>query len=539
MKKFLTILTCLAVVPFFAASCSEEESGSQANTENDIYSASSLLERIKANKDISLKTDIDLNDFEWPTNLTYSATFEGNSHKISNLKLKTNSQNSNVGFISNNTGTIKNLVFEDADVEIRTEGNNCGVLCGVNNGRIEGITATGKIAAQVYSSVGGIIGFVNEKGFASQLTNYVNVHGLHKVGGAVGAWHTYYKDAITISDLTNYGSIKGTDDVGGTVGFFWNTSGVDWNVPTMSNCKNSGEINGNNYVGGILGYNSNNRSDYGTSYGSIRFIYCENEGNVTGSGNNVAGIVGEAAPEHLTNCKNSGDITGSGHVAGIMGWRTHYGYFECDYFLANNCINEGTITATGEGGYNGGLFGRGCGRIFDSSNYGMVKSLMHSAFNGGIAGTFEIGAAPHESSYVNKINNDSKVYNLVNKGDVIGGNSTGGIFGDVGGRPDWYSVSNLKNEGNVFGWNKVGGIIGGITTGYQPKGPGSPDYTYGMKINLLYSDNYGKIDGKDYVYGIIGDYQGGRLNTSDEHKNTLLNTGEITAEGEHYGELYK
>lgn len=538
MKQVAKILVglsiCACIGTFFLSSCGGGETTSTEDHRYDVFSIESMLESIQNNKNISLKTDLDLADFEWPLGLTYTAKFNGNNHKISNLKIETISHKDSVGFIGNNKGEIKDLKFENASVKAMTEGNNIGVAVGSNNGTVSNITVTGTINADVFSAVGGVVGFCTEKGNVSKLTNYAEVNGLNKVGGCVGAWHT---SIGTADSLENHGVINGHDSTGGCVGFVYNSSGITWKIATLSNCKNDASINGTRSVGGIIGCNSNKCADYGVSFGAVKFLYCENKGNIECQSINAAGIAGEAAPELVNNCLNEGNITGAGHVAGIIGYRPHYGYFEEDYFLASNCINKGDITATGEGGYNGGLFGRGGGRMYDCSNYGAVTTKFEQAFTGGIAGTFEIGGSP-DTSGLNKINNDGKVYNLKNYGNITGFSCTGGIFGDVGGRPNWYTITKLENHGNVFGTNNVGGIIGGITTGYQPYGPGSPDYEHGMNIKILYSDNYGKVEGKDYVYGIIGRYNSGRLDTSDANKNTLLNTGEIVATGGNTGELF-
>lgn len=535
MKTITKIIFALFLSTTMLGGCggSGESSTSGEDPESLVYSTSSLLERLQASKNISLQVDIDLADVEWPTNIEYKGVFKGNGHKISNLNIKTLTQQSSVGFLSKNSGTIENLKFEDAQIEIRTEGSDCGILVGQNSGSIKDVTATGKIVASAYSSVGGLIGWTTAN--VSNLTTSVDVEGRNRVGGVVGSWTS--KEG-KLESLVNNGVVNGVELVGGVLGLMTNDAGSDWKIATLSNCTNNGEVNGTKCVGGILGQNYNQRSDYGTSYGSIKLLYNENNAKVTATGDCAGGIAGEAAPENIDNCKNTADVTGSSRVAGIIGNRPHYGYFECDYFYATNCSNEGKITSTGTGGYTGGLFGRGCGRVNKCTNYGEVKTLINSKFTGGIAGTFEIGGKPDDPKLYT-IENDAKVYDLVNKGTISGYDSTGGIFGDVGGRDNWYTVSNLKNEGIISGSDGVGGIFGGITDGYQPYGPGTPAWSGGMKIKALYCDNLAAVSGQNNVYGIVGKYYDGRLDTNTQDKGTNLNDGTITAVGENYGPIYR
>lgn len=511
--------------------CSSENEGSTSmdNPEFDVYSANDLLSHLRDNKNINLKSDIDLTDISWPLDVTYNAILDGRGHKISNLKLETSSQKANIGFISINEGTIQNITFEDAEIKVTTEASDVGVICGRSGGNLNNINVTGKIDASVCTSVGGVTGYVY--GSASNLTSDVEIKGLSKVGGVIGAWSI---EQGTIDNLVNYSPVSGGDSVGGVFGYVQGIKGIDGYTLTISNCKNHADVNGNAGVGGIVGYNTNSCSDYGTSFAMTSFLFCENEGKITGTNEKVGGIAGEAMPADILNCKNSGDISGAGRVAGIIGYKPTIGYFQCDRFYASNCVNEGDIVATTSGNA-GGLFSR-AGRINDCANYGNVTALMNGANVGGISALFGIGDNGNKG--LNYISDDAKVFNLKNTGNITGGNSTGGIFGDVEGRPNWYTVSKLFNEGTVSGLEAVGGIFGGILSGYQPIGP-SADYTNGMSLKVLYSENSGRISGKNYVYGIIGNYGNNRLETKDEHRFTNVNSGDIVAEGADYGEIYK
>ena len=94
-------------------------------------------------------------------------------------------------------------------------------------------------------------------------------------------------------------------------------------------------INGGSYVGLAGG---------STGAGNVSFSKVGNEATVTGTGSNVAGLIGynkgSTCTFSITNCYNTGDITGSSECAAICGWLGTNA-------TLHNCFNIGTIT-----GYN-------------------------------------------------------------------------------------------------------------------------------------------------------------------------------------------
>lgn len=91
-------------------------------------------------------------------------------------------------------------------------------------------------------------------------------------------------------------------------------------------------IEGNSYVAIVGG---------STGVGNINFSCIGNEADVTGTGLNVASIIGynkgSSSTFYITDCYNTGNITGSSQSAAICGWMGTSGSIR-------NCYNIGTIT---------------------------------------------------------------------------------------------------------------------------------------------------------------------------------------------------
>ena len=104
--------------------------------------------------------------------------------------------------------------------------------------------------------------------------------------------------------------IDSTADYQGLFGYIG--SSTFRNLFIDSSCS----ITGGSYVAGIAAG--------GTKSGTAYFINCGNEANITGTGANVAGIVGvsmaNAVKFIIKNCYNSGTISGGRESAAISGW---------------------------------------------------------------------------------------------------------------------------------------------------------------------------------------------------------------------------
>ena len=144
----------------------------------------------------------------------------------------------------------------------------------------------------------------------------VNSTGFRSTGIlAGGAGSCIIEDIKTLASC----SVEGMDNAGGIVGMA---------KGNISNCENHAAVKGAEYVGGIAGW-------YDGSDNSI--TSCANYGVVTGSGNNVGGMVGYFRSGTIQNSANYGNITGYKYVGNLIG-----DAIECNL---NNVLGTGNVTA--------------------------------------------------------------------------------------------------------------------------------------------------------------------------------------------------
>ena len=187
----------------------------------------------------------------------------------------------------------------------------------------------GKTISNLYiNAISENTGFIGYAGFfgyvdAGSIKNItfnnakVNSTGFRSTGIlAGGAGSCIIEDIKTLASC----SVEGIDNVGGIVGMA---------KGNISNCENHAAVKGAEYVGGIASW-------YDGSDNSI--TSCANYGVVTGSGNNVGGMVGYFRSGTIQNSANYGNITGYKYVGNLIG-----DAIECNL---NNVLGTGNVTAT-------------------------------------------------------------------------------------------------------------------------------------------------------------------------------------------------
>ena len=186
----------------------------------------------------------------------------------------------------------------------------------------------GKTISNLYiNAISENTGFIGYAGFfgyvdAGSIKNItfnnakVNSTGFRSTGIlAGGAGSCIIEDIKTLASC----SVEGIDNAGGIVGMA---------KGNISNCENHAAVKGAVYVGGIAGW-------YDGSDNSI--TSCANYGVVTGSGNNVGGMVGYFRSGTIQNSANYGNITGYEYVGNLIG-----NAIECNL---NNVLGTGNVTA--------------------------------------------------------------------------------------------------------------------------------------------------------------------------------------------------
>jgi hypothetical protein len=226
-----------------------------------------------------LKNDLDLGD-EPNFYIPYLAgEFDGNGHKISNLKFKSDFV-SYVGLFGQlaSGGKVSELGIDNVNI---TGAWYVGGLIGSNYyGTVNNCYATGSVAGDV--AVGGLVGD-NYDATVKNSYSAGSVAGTSFVGGLVGD-----NDEGTVSDSYSISSVSGNSSVGGLVGGHYDA--------TVKKCYSAGSVAGTSSVGGLVGYNLE-------GIVSHSFWDTETSGQATSAG---------GAGKTTAELKNIGTFTGAG-----------------------------------------------------------------------------------------------------------------------------------------------------------------------------------------------------------------------------------
>ncbi len=389
------------------------------------------------------------------------------------------------------------------------------------------------------SYVGGIAGYCTGLNNAKNTVDIEVANAGSYVGGLVGYLQVNASDLINGNE--NIGSVTGADSVGGIVGYatmFKIKTDTSFTYSFLDN-TNSGAITGTTCVGGLFGslIGASTWSSGWYGYGYFSMSECENNGEVTATGDYAGGIVGLATRlATLTVCTNSADVTGAHYVGSFAG--------DAEGANIKLAINNNTVTGKG---YVGGIAGRG-GILENCTNNGtlistavIVEDSVSMAYVGGIAGYCKGAISCVNNSdiavttggqYVGGIagfvwfEQDNEVNDNENYGSISGADYTGGIAGyirfSVEKTDNDYSraVSGNENNGNVSGSTRVGGIFGYV---FGPDRYSGSWYGYGY-IEVTYCENAGEVTGSSYVGGIVGGHT--RLKTDSNLMDTNTTIGD-------------
>ena len=296
----------------------------------------------------------------------------------------------------------------------------------------------------------------------------------------------------TVQNLTVSGSVNSSGDyVGGIVG---NNSG------TFENCAFTGSVSGDWYVGGVVGNNNG---------GTVTGCIFSGSGSVSVTGSySVGGVVGKNSGSNgsVEKCHNTGSVSGSREdVGGVVG--DNEGTVE-------NCYNTGAVSGldSGTGNRVGGVVGDNGGNVENCYNTGTVNVIGNSSAVGGVVGR-----------------NDSSVQNCYNTGTVTGsGGRVGGVVGwNSGNVTNCYNTDSITVTGS-------GGRVGGVV-GYNS---GSVENCYntgtvsgsGGHVDGVVGDNRGTV--KNCYYQIDKSAIVGIGGTTADDTTTVAKTAEQFSSGE-------
>jgi hypothetical protein len=378
----------------------------------------------------------------------FSGSFDGNNHTVTGLMINRPNERYVGLFGSTNSGaTLRNLTLIDITV---TGGRDVGGLVGNNFGNITDANVSGNVTGSGFDRVGGLVGRNSKGGRIQNATAAVSVTGDRRVGGLVG------ENRGTIQNATAAVSVTGDRRVGGLVGV--NGGGFNEDDGKIQNVRASGNVTGSDdNVGGLVGDNNGNIQT-ATAFG-----------NVTGGPERVGGLIGENNRDGtVENARAFANVTGSGDsVGGLIG------------------SNEGTVqTVRASGSVNGtgredrfgrdnegvgGLVGDNDGDIQNATAFGSVAATDTEEVGGLVGSNFGTVQGVRASGRVNgsdlvgglagENNKDGIIQNARASGSVNGGNVVGGLVGvNRGTIQQGLAVGSVSGEGDID--VSVGGLVG-------------------------------------------------------------------------------
>jgi hypothetical protein len=379
-------------------------------------------------------------------------------------------------------GKIKNLTIEGtitalaADAEIAifaAQGARGAVAAAVLSGTevvFENIKNNAAVSAignipDSDDCAGGIVGLINLAGVSVKFINCENtaaITGLNQVGGIVG----FVKGAASVEfeGCVNNGAIAETGTSAYCAGIVCRS---DSEFTSFKACVNNATVSsGKDQAGGMLAY---------ASKGSFVVDSCVNNGAIAPTAGKAAGIVANINCNDangakgyyvtITNCVNNGNITAGGdgnYAAGITSTVQNN--------LATtvtNCVNYGEINGTHDSGGIVGHTTQAIMRLAFCENFGKVTTTSDQ-YAGGIVG-YAWGTKQEKYSAENFDYTNIVEFNI-NHADITGDLRSGGIVGSFGAsnsRGIWLCQYNI-NLGNVTcngtgtseSANCAGGIVG-------------------------------------------------------------------------------
>lgn len=288
-------------------------------------------------------------------------------YKIKNWTLN-KASNTNCGLFASigSEGIVRNVCIENPVIKAKAK---VGAIAGYCSGRIISCHTTGSdgtistattIDAEVH--LGGIVGYLTEKGEVSYCSNTAAIEGTAGcVGGIAGIIMRDANNAPAVTYCTNKANVicNSKSPVGGVVGSIAGAAGSD--LIKVIGCANTGEISGtqaNNQVGGIVG-RATIDTEISQSY---------NTGSIIAMGS-ASGIIARMGGTSaiVRDCYNTGAIksagtatNGNSNAAGIVATCT---VAAGGSMAIENCHNTGGMTTSNGASFGNGLFQRTDGKL--------------------------------------------------------------------------------------------------------------------------------------------------------------------------------
>lgn len=246
------------------------------------------------------------------------------------------------GIIGYTTNYSNNLIFKNGDIKCMYNGAGC---IGSTNGKSETLIVENVVIEfsgkgnDNYSNIGGCIGKSNNKASNLRSNNIQISHmayiigEIKNVGGCIGYISTECDDLLA-EEISIDGEAY---NVGGCVGM---SDYIIYNARSNNN-----EIKGKRNIGGIVGEQTYNNTSENTIY-NCKVESC----NITGTGNNTGGIVGNAKGMLCKITASGSTISGKKNAGGLIGLYEGGDKSYETYYLIQSYCSKSNINATENAG---------------------------------------------------------------------------------------------------------------------------------------------------------------------------------------------
>lgn len=338
-----------------------------------------------------LTANINLRGEVWEPIASFSGILNGNGNKIYNFSLR--KDNTDLAFIINNSGTIRNLTIENVEQVSSVEGNitcSIAVMCAYNTGKI--VNCSIKKASMLINTSGNNNDeAINGGILAGESTGLIQSC---SVNGSLILKIKYEANHVQKRADLFMGGIVGKDS--GTTTNVNSEFSIDVNEAVYA-CDGRSQWNGRTYawkavylnIGCIVG------AEYGTLKNGIGNFECKHYSNGLEGYSSWGGIWSDARYTHIGGIVGavfeSGSVSdcysyGNGNFArvGVDANRFEFytggvvGYVESGN--VDNCASKMNLTLTeGYGGYMSGIAGYIAqnGRVSNVACYGTVKTIKY------------------------------------------------------------------------------------------------------------------------------------------------------------------
>ena len=398
-----------------------------------LCTADDLL-KIKSNPSAKycLANDIDMEGAAWTGSCAFSGVLDGQGFKIHNFTMTGTGEN--VGFFTTNSGTIKNITFEDFVFSVgQANAHNAGTVAGTNTGNIENcnvldgsLTYTLARSAEsgtVQSFVGGMVGTNNGTlascSFQGKLYGKVESRNTYtlgwgssrltmshlSVGGLVGK---NSKGNSVVSSCQSHVVISFSliaTNAGGTAASRLDAGGaVSLNEGTITESKStiSAEVTGSGttkkaLIGGLCATNAET--------GSISSCVATGSVNIPSTSLNEIRLGGFAYYNRRGGTiKNSYSNVNITTQANASGYSAIGGFVGDNFGTINNCYSTGNIESACKDNVAGFVgFNNNGGTISKCFSAGSVKLTGDAGSVGYFVGTKEAGSVTNKCYYSNTV----------------------------------------------------------------------------------------------------------------------------------------